>query len=319
MLPGMPKPELQSLPKASSRVAFVYIERCSVTRDDGAIVIMDHRGKVYLPAASVCALLLGPGTKISHRAIELLSDCGVSVIWVGEHGIRFYAAGRALSKHTTLLLRQAEYCTNERKHLSVARKMYAMRFPDEDVSKMTMQQLRGKEGARVRRIYRENAQRFGIAWSGRDYDPNNFDASDPVNAALSAGNACLYGLACAVISAMGCSCGLGFVHVGNALSFAYDIGDLYKAQTTIPLAFELAASSYADIGSEMRRKTRDAIASGKIAERMVRDIKDLLGIADEDNSVLDEFDSPLYLWDKRDDVEAGVAYGVIGEHMELWD
>ena len=64
-----------------------------------------------------------------------------------------------------------------------------------------------------------------------------------MNQALSAGHACLYGVAHAVIAALGCSPGLGFIHVGHERSFVYDIADLYKADLTIPIAFEIAAKS----------------------------------------------------------------------------
>ena len=42
--------------------------------------------------------------------------------------------------------------------------MYGMRFPDDDVSKLTMQQLRG-EGARIRAVYRRASKVTG-AWMG---------------------------------------------------------------------------------------------------------------------------------------------------------
>ena len=62
-------------------------------------------------------------------------------------------------------------------------------------------------------------------------------------------HACLYGLAHAVIVALGCALGLGFVHVGHECSFVYDIADLYKAEVTIPIAFEVAAQAPEDLPS----------------------------------------------------------------------
>jgi CRISP-associated protein Cas1 len=132
--------------------------------------------------------------------------------------------------------------------LGVAREMYAMRFPDEDVSAMTMQQLRGREGARVRRVYRENAERTGVEWSKRNYDPEQWEAGDPVNQALSAANSALYGVVHAVVVALGCSPALGFIHTGHHRSFIYDIADLYKAELTIPIAFDVAAEQEGEIG-----------------------------------------------------------------------
>ena len=306
-LPGIERPSLQALPQIGDRMTFLYLEHCQLNREDGAILIRDERGTAAVPAAAVSVLLLGPGTNVTHRAMELIGDTGVSVVWVGEHGVRYYASGRPLTHHARLLQRQAELVCNQRGHLAVARKMYEMRFPDEDVSTMTMQQLRGKEGSRVRKIYRQAAKQWNIPWNGREFDPDNYSGSSKVNQALSAGNACLYGLALAVITALGCSPGLGFVHVGHENSFSYDIADLYKAELVIPLAFEIAAQAPEDIGAIMRRRVRDAMASGKLLERMVHDIRFLLSNdADEDGGKQDV----VYIWDDRTaPLSSGVSYG----------
>jgi CRISPR-associated protein Cas1 len=93
--------------------------------------------------------------------------------------------------------------SNQRTRLRVARDMYAMRFPGENTRSLTMQQLRGREGARVRRLYREHAERTGVEWTRRDYDTDDFASGTPVNQALSAANTSLYGVAHAVIVALG--------------------------------------------------------------------------------------------------------------------
>lgn len=299
----MAKPSLTELPVLSDRMTFIYLEHCQISRDDSAVTVKDIEGTVYIPAASITVILLGPGTEITHRAMELIGDSGAGVIWVGEHGVRYYAHGRALNSHTGLLEKQAKLVSNTRTHLDVVKKMYEMRFENEDTSGLTLQQLRGREGSRMRKIYREQAKLNNIKWNGRDYDKDDFSASNPVNQALSSGNVCLYGLAAAVITALGCSTGLGFIHVGHELSFAYDIADLYKAQTTIPLAFELAGKEVPDIANVIRRRLRDVFFKTHLLETMVRDIKYLLG---DNNSNMPE----IALWDnQRDFVEYGVSYG----------
>lgn len=307
-IPGMVKPELQALPQIADRMTFLYLERCVLNRQDSAITVTDDEGTVFIPAASISVLLLGPGTKITHRAMELIGDVGVSVLWVGEHGVRYYAGGRALTHRAQLLIRQAELVSNTRLRLGVVRQMYSMRFPGEDVSDLTLQQLRGREGARIRRVYRESAKRWNMPWSGRAYDPDDFSSGDPVNQALSAGHACLYGVAHAVIQALGCSPGLGFVHTGHECSFVYDVADLYKAEITIPLAFEMAATAQTDqIASQMRRRTRDAMVQNHILERMVRDIQTLLAQGDETQIG----ENAVYLWDNKQGlVENGRSYGM---------
>ena len=232
---GLFKPDLQTLATAKDRITFIYLERCKISRDSGAITVHDEVGTRAIPAAMISSLLLGPGTEISHRAVELIGDAGASIVWVGEHGVRYYASGRALTNHATLLLEQAKYVSNEKLHIQVARKMYQLRFPNEDVSKLTMQQLRGREGSRIRNVYRQQSKKWNVEWKGRNYNPEVYEDGDIVNQSLSAGNACLYGIAHSVICALGCSPGLGFVHVGHELSFVYDIADLYKAEVRFRL------------------------------------------------------------------------------------
>ena len=298
-LPGMERPALQALPQIGDRLTFLYLEHCQINREDSAILIRDDRGTTRIPAAAITVLLLGPGTTVTHRAIELIGDAGVGIVWVGEHGVRFYAGGRSLTHRAHLLMKQAQLVSNQRSHLAVVRKMYQLRFPDEDVSGLTTQQLRGREGSRVRKAYRTAAKKWDIPWNGREFDPDNFSSGDPVNQALSAGHTCLYGLAHAVIAALGCSPGLGFIHVGHERSFVYDVADLYKAEITIPIAFEMAAQQPADLPGAVRRRVRDEMASTHLLERMVRDIRFLLS----DDSQPDGGTTDItYLWDTRSGV-----------------
>ncbi|MBQ9903451.1 MAG: type I-E CRISPR-associated endonuclease Cas1 [Synergistaceae bacterium] len=293
-IPGMIRPDILDLPQISDRMTFIYLEHCKLNRQDSSITVLDENGITHIPSAVISVLLLGPGTDISHRAMELIGDSGISVCWIGEHGVRYYAGGRALTHSSRLILRQAELVTNQRKHADVVRKMYVMRFPDEDVSDMTIQQLRGKEGSRVRKIYKEESKKWNVAWNGREYDPEDFTASDLINQTLSAAHACLYGLAHAVICAMGCSTALGFVHVGHELSFVYDIADLYKAEITIPIAFEIAANPTDDISRAVRLRVRDEMVKIHLLERMVHDIKYILNPENtEDNEKV------MYLWDNK--------------------
>ena len=270
-MPGMIRPDLQALPQVKDRMTFLYLEHCTLGRQDGAITVTDEKGIVRIPAAGISVLLLGPGTRVTHRAMELMGDTGVGAVWVGEHGVRYYAHGRPLTTHSQLLLRQAELVSNTRKHLDVVRKMYQLRFPDEDISRLTMQQLRGREGSRVRQVYRKASKDTGVPWSGRLYRPEDFASGDAVNQALSAGHACLYGLAHAVIVALGCAPGLGFVHVGHECSFVYDLPAV------------------------VRRRVRDAMVEHHILERMVHDIRYLLLNADE----REQEPEAVYLWDNK--------------------
>lgn len=304
---GAKKAELTELPKISDRVSFIYVERAKINRVDSAITILDYRGTVQLPAAMIGVLLLGPGTDISHRAIELIGDTGTTVIWVGERGVRFYAGGTPLAHSTKFLEKQATLVSNNRTRLDVARKMYEMRFKGEEVSKFTMQQLRGREGARIRKVYRELSKEYKVEWSGREYKVDDYDDGTPVNKALSAANVSLYGVCHSVIAALGMSPGLGFVHTGHDKSFVYDIADLYKAEITIPIAFKIAseANENDDVGTLARLAVRDKMVDGKLLKRIVDDLQFLMKVEDDEQIEIDV----LNLWDeKNENVRHGISY-----------
>lgn len=310
---GAKKPELTELSRISDRLTFLYLEHAKIDRQDIAIRVSDARGVVFVPAAIVSVLMLGPGVDVTHRAMELIGDTGMAVVWVGERGVRQYAHGRALNHSSRLLEAQAKLFSNQRSRLAVARKMYQMRFPNDDVMNLSMQKLRGKEGARVRQVYQIQSERTGVEWTRREYNPDNFEASTPINQALTAAHQALYGLSYSVIMAMGASAGLGFVHTGHDLSFVYDFADLYKAETSIPVAFDVVASSTADedIGRKTRLAMRDTFVDGKLLRQMVIDLKAILGV----NDVTTET-SNLNLWDDRLGLQKfGVQYheGEVGE------
>lgn len=300
---------IAALQPVSKRISFVYLDRCVIHRDANAIVAMDSEGARHIPGASITALLLGPGTRITHQAMNLLGESGVTTCWVGEGGARLYASAPSLSRTTRLLEQQARLVSKRSSRLAVARRMYQLRFPNDDVSRATMQQLRGMEGARVRRAYRLEAERVGVEWKGRHYDPKEWSAGDVVNRALSAANSCLYGVVHSVVVAIGCSPGLGFVHSGHSLAFVYDIADLYKAEVTIPAAFTAASEGETNLAGRVRRSVRERIYAGHVLDRAVDDIAHLLWGTrepDPDESVPET----LVLWDgNKGSVPAGTAYG----------
>ena len=78
------------------------------------------------------------------------------------------------------------------------------------------------------------------------YDQDDWNKGDPINRALSAANACLYGVCHAGILSAGYSAALGFVHTGKMLSFVYDIADLYKTEMTIPVLSGLLRENATD-------------------------------------------------------------------------
>lgn len=289
------------LHRVIDRISSLYVERTHVDRDENAVVLINKERTVRVPAAMLAVLLLGPGTRVTHGAMNLLGDSGTAVCWVGEHGLRTYAAGLGPSRGAHFLRRQAYLVSRRDDRLGVARRMYAMRFPGEDVSSATMQQLRGREGTRIKRLYRSESERTGVPWTGRSYKVGRpEEQGDNVNKLLSAANSCLYGVCHAAIVGVGASPGLGFVHTGSAMSFVHDVADLYKAEFTIPLAFDLAAQGFTK-ESDVRTAFRQKLVDGTLLRRIISDVQDLLRGTEE---VRDDVDQRL-LWDEKDGAVVG--------------
>jgi CRISP-associated protein Cas1 len=297
------------LARVGDRVSFVYLERCTIHRDANAITAEDVDGITHIPSATIGTLLLGPGTRVTHQAMSVLGECGAGVVWVGEQGVRFYASGRSLSRSSALVEAQATLWANRRTRLDVARAMYRLRFPDEDPAGFTRHELLGREGRRLKECYRREAQRTGVQWRKREYTPGDFTSGDPVNQAITASAQCMYGIAHAVITALGCATGLGFVHSGHELSFVMDVADLYKTEIGIPIAFDVVAQDEDDVGSRTRRALRDRVNKAGLLERCVDDIKALLaqGI-DTDRGASDREDQVMVQSDRGIEVAGGRNY-----------
>lgn len=220
--------------------------------------------------------MLEPGTRISHAAVKLASDVGTLLIWIGEGGVRLYASGQPGGARSDRLLWQAKIALDDQARLNVVRAMYKLRFGDEAPKKRSVEQLRGIEGARVKNLYRNLANKYKVSWSRRNYNPDNWDHSDDINRCLSVANSCLYGVCEAAILAAGYAPSIGFIHSGKPLSFVYDIADIYKFDTVIPLAFKIASSKTHEYEKEVRYQCRDIFRSSKILKRIIPQIHQIL-------------------------------------------
>lgn len=295
---------LQELPKLRESISYIYFEHAIIEQDNLSIVAICKNGRIPIPVAANTCLLLGPGTSITHAAIRTIGENGCMVIWCGEKAARFYASGVGETRSAKNLMLQAEYCMDPDKHMQVVRKMYALRFPGVDLSNMTLQQIRGMEGIRVRKTYELLGKTTGVKWNKRTYKTESWEASDPINQALSEANALLYGICHAAIISMGFSAGLGFVHTGKQLSFVYDIADLYKTETTIPAAFEAVVGG-CDIHKDLRRLCRKYFISTRLLERIPKDLTELFGKIEGDSNTLTAGD----LWEESGSISGGKNYG----------
>lgn len=298
---------LQSLPRVSDGWTFLYVEHSKIEREDHAIVLLSERGRVSVPIAMLSTLMLGPGTSVTHAAMVALADAGCSAVFTGEGAGKFYASGLGETRSAANLMAQARAWADPEMHRDVVERMYRIRFTEALAPNLTIEQVRGLEGVRVRDTYHRLSRETGVAWKGRNYQRGSWQAADPINRAISAGNAVLHGLCHGVIVATGFSPGLGFVHTGKSLAFVYDIADLYKCDVTVPLAFRLVAESPLEVESRVRRACREAFKERRLLTRMVPDIRRVLGLSAEAAEFLEQDDEslPLELWDEGGTTSSG--------------
>lgn len=264
--------DLSSLPKFRDGSSFLYIDRAIVDRDAMGIRFACADGEFRFPCAQVSTLMLGPGTSITHAAVMELASFGCLVVWCGEAGVRFYASALGETRSAKNLERQAMLWALPQERIAVAKRMYRLRFDSLPAEAESLEALRGFEGKRVQVGYTHAAERFGVDWKGRSYHKDDWNAADPVNRALSVANTCLYGICHAGIVAMGFSPGLGFIHVGRATSFVYDVADFYKMEIAVPAAFQEASIGSQDLERRVRIRMRDNLKNGETLKRIERDI-----------------------------------------------
>lgn len=255
----------------------LFVEYGQIDVKDGAFVVIDKTGvRTHIPVGSVACLMLEPGTRISHAATKLAAQVGTLIVWVGEAGVRLYASGQPGGARADRLLYQARLALDDSLRLKVVRKMYAMRFGEEPPQRRSVEQLRGIEGARVRKTYQLLAKRHGLQWHGRRYDPKDWKKGDVINQCISAATSCLYGITEAAVLAAGYAPAVGFIHTGKPLSFVYDIADIYKFDTVVPIAFKIAAKSPSKPDKKVRLACRDIFRQTNLLKKIIPDIEDIL-------------------------------------------
>lgn len=269
-------PPLKPIP-IKERLSVLYIEKGQLDVLDGAFVVIDVNGvRTHIPVGGVACLMLEPGTRVSHMACVLAARVGTLLVWIGEAGVRLYSAGQPGGARADRLLYQAKLALDDDLRLKVVRHMYELRFGEPAPQRRSVDQLRGIEGARVRETYKQLAARYGVKWHGRKYNPEEWDVSDLPNRCLSAATASLYGVTEAAVLAAGYAPAIGFIHTGKPLSFVYDVADVYKFETVVPLAFKIAAKSPANPEREVRLRCRDIFRETRLLERIIPGIEDML-------------------------------------------
>ncbi len=325
--------DLRALPKLRDSLPYLYLARGRLTQTKNGVAYENKLGRYAVPVAQLCALLIGPGLTVTHRAVVTATRAGCSLLWVGEEGVRFYAGGHGETRKAYALQRQAEAASDPAQRLRVVERMYRMRFfeplPEPSDGRLTIEQVRGYEGARVRRVYRAAAERYGVDWRGRRYDRFEWDAADPLNRALSAANACLNGVCHAAVVSAGYCAGLGFIHQGKQLSFVYDVADLYKTALSVPVAFAAVAEAEGaaerdepfELERTVRLRCRQAFRNLRLLHRIVPDVQAALAL-DPATPLPERFDPdddyalPTAWWDPPPETHLHLGDGAFGERPD---
>ncbi|WP_250657471.1 type I-E CRISPR-associated endonuclease Cas1e [Alkalimarinus coralli] len=260
------------------RNSMIFIGMGRIDVKDGAFVVIDdvNGERMHIPVGSIACLMLEPGTRVSHAAVKLASLTGTLLIWVGEAGVRLYSAGQPGGARSDKLLYQAQLALDADLRLKVVRKMFELRFDEPAPERRSVDQLRGIEGARVRKTYELLAKQYGVDWHGRRYDPKDWGKGDVVNQCISAATSCLYGVTEAAILAAGYAPAIGFIHSGKPLSFVYDIADIIKFETVVPIAFKVASKKPYQPDREVRVACREVFRTNKVLKRLIPLIEEVL-------------------------------------------
>lgn len=264
------------------RNSMIFIGKGRIDVRDGAFVVIDEVNgeRMHIPVGSVVCIMLEPGTRISHAAVKLAAATGTLLIWVGEAGVRLYSVGQPGGARSDKLLYQAKLALDDELRLKVVRKMFEIRFKEAAPQRRSVDQLRGIEGARVRATYKLLAKQYGVEWNGRKYDPKDWARGDVINQCISAATSCLYGVTEAAILAAGYAPAIGYLHTGKPLSFVYDIADLIKFDTVVPVAFKIAAKHPKRPDQEVRLACREVFRTSKTLRSLIPLIEEVLAAGD---------------------------------------
>lgn len=288
----MTKNDFRELPKVRDSYSFLYLEYGRVEQTKTGVEFSNKKGNIAIPAANLSALMLGPGTTITHRALQNLVNSGCLIIWNGQEGVRYYAHSTGETHKAYKIQKQAELASYPELRKKVAIRMFQFRFKQKLSEKLSFGRIQGIEGKRVKKEYARIAKQYGVPWQGRNYDRFDWDAGDDANRALSTASSCLNGICHSAIVAAGYSPALGFIHQGRQMSFVYDIADLYKCKIVVPLAFAAVADGVHNLETEVRRRCRQAFKNFKFLGRIIPDIDKILSIDDDLPEGFDPDDDP---------------------------
>lgn len=236
-------------------------------------------GDYAIPFQTISAILIQPGTTVSHDALRLLARHGTGLVAIGEGGVRFYASMPFGPDSSARARRQIALWADPEGRTQVVRRMYAWRL-GEILPATDLDALRGIEGARMKETYRRLAREFGLQWRGRRYDRQDPEATDLPNEAINHASSAVQAVAMVAVAVTGAIPQLGFIHEDSGNAFGLDIADLYRDSVLLPIAFGAARKVEKGAGDPVERIVRQLAAQTfrqeKLVGKMIDRIKDLL-------------------------------------------
>ena len=236
-------------------------------------------GEYDIPFQTVSMILIGPGTTISHDVLRLLARHGTALVAVGDDGVRSYTAPPLMSNRSEWARKQiVAWHDTEGMRKRIIHQMYEWRF-GEVLQDKSISALRGIEGVRAKRMYKQMARQYGIEWHGRHYDRQNPDATDLPNQAINHCATAVEAAAIIAVYATSTIAQLGFIHEDAGIAFVLDIADLYRDRITLPCAFKAASvvmrNPSESIEHIARRITGVSMSKKETIHNMIDNIKHL--------------------------------------------
>lgn len=273
----------------ADRHGLLYLDRGVLSVVDGCLHFNSGGGVLpvgdyQLPHQTLSALLIGPGTSLSHDVLRILARHGTSLVAVGTDATRLYTAPALGPDRSDMARAQARAWADDKQRIAIARKMYARRL-GEVLPHTSIEVLRGIEGARVKESYKLLAQSFGLSWKRREYNRQNPDATDLVNQAINHAATAVRAASGVAVAAVSALPQLGFIHEDSDQSFVLDIADLYRESVTLRLAFaaakRLEQGSVDPIDRLIRQSAAREFRRVGLVPKMIDDIKSLFGVQDD--------------------------------------
>lgn len=282
--------ETARVPQAD-RHGLMWLDRGRLTVEEGTLEFATagaprlKKGAYDIPFQQVSCLLLGPGTVVSHDALRILARHGTGLLAVGSGGVRFYAESMPSGPDRSDLARkQARMWSDEASRIHVAREMYAIRLGKRPRQR-DLDVLRGVEGSRVKEVYRQLADQYGVEWNGRRYDRSDPESSDTINKAINHASTAAYAAAGIAVAVLGAIPQLGFIHESSGRGFSLDIADLVRSSVTLPIAFQATRrcekGEAMNIEPETRRLAGKTFREDAVIPDMIDKIKKVLDVDDD--------------------------------------